>query len=141
MTPMTITEIKQLDPEVFGVITRLWLDTGITNPARKDDLESVQYNLDHTGLILLAWDGEEAVGTVWLCHDYRRLYIHHMAVSPARQNQGIGRLLLQRSLEIATELGYQAKLEVHEENPAAIHLYSSLGFTALNGYTVMIKRQ
>lgn len=138
---MTILELKRLDKSSFEQVSRLWLDTGISNPARKDDLESVQYNLDHTGLILLAMDGEEAVGTVWLCHDYRRLYIHHMAVSPTRQNQGIGRLLLQRSVEIATELGYQAKLEVHEDNPAAIHLYSSLGFTALDGYTVMIKRQ
>lgn len=138
---MTILELKRLDKSSFEQVSRLWLDTGISNPARKDDLESVQYNLDHTGLILLAMDGEEAVGTVWLCHDYRRLYIHHMAVAPTRQNQGIGRLLLQRSVEIATELGYQAKLEVHEDNPAAIHLYSSLGFTALDGYTVMIRRK
>lgn len=138
---MTILELKRLDKSSFEQVSRLWLDTGISNPARKDDLESVQYNLDHTGLILLAMDGEEAVGTVWLCHDYRRLYIHHMAVAPTRQNQGIGRLLLKRSVEIATELGYQAKLEVHEDNPAAIHLYSSLGFTALDGYTVMIRRK
>ncbi len=137
---MTIKEIKLLDPASFEEITRLWLETGITNPARKDDLDSVQHNLDHTGMILLALDGSEAVGTVWLCHDYRRLYIHHMAVSPARQNQCIGRLLLARSLEIAAELGYQAKLEVHKDNSAARHLYSSMGFTALDGYTVMIKR-
>lgn len=138
---MTIEQIKKLDAQNFAAITSLWLETGITNPARKDDIESVQHSLDHTGVILLAFVDGMAVGTVWLNHDYRRLYIHHMAVKPSHQNQGIGRALLRESLAICRELGYQAKLEVHRDNPAARHLYASLGFTDLDGYITMIKRE
>ena len=138
---MKIIEIRKLDRELFARISELWLRTGISNPARKDDFDSVQDNLDHTGMILLAKEEERIVGTVWLNHDFRRLYIHHMAVEPELQNRGIGRALLSRSLELARELGYQAKLEVHRSNPAAIHLYSSMGFTPLEGYITMIKRE
>ncbi|MDI9523931.1 MAG: N-acetyltransferase [Candidatus Cloacimonadota bacterium] len=67
--------------------------------------------------------------------------MHHMAVSPEFQNRGIGRALLEEALSIARDNGWQAKLEVHVENAAARHLYSSYGFTDLEGYIVMIRRE
>jgi len=91
--------------------------------------------------MLLAWLDGILVGTAWLSHDFRRLYIHHMAVSPEFQNRGIGRALLEEALSIARDNGWQAKLEVHVENAAARHLYSSYGFTDLEGYIVMIRRE
>lgn len=79
-------------------------------------------------------------GTIWLTNDYRRLYIHHMAVLPEFQNQGIGRYLLQKAIEIADNQGLQAKLEVHSDNATALNLYRSMGFLELDGYLVMIWR-
>ena len=136
----TITRARALDEPLFESITRIWVNTGISNPARMDDLASVRYNLDNGGIMLLAWEDEKLVGTALLSHDFRRLYIHHMAVEPALQNRGIGRLLLQEALQIAREKGFQPKLEVHRDNPAARHLYHSCGFTDLDGYITMIRR-
>jgi ribosomal protein S18 acetylase RimI-like enzyme len=82
----------------------------------------------------------QPVGTVWLTHDFRRLYIHHMAVHPLHQNQGYGHLLMQAAVNYACELKLQAKLEVHPENLPANHLYSQYGFEALDGYRIMIRR-
>ncbi len=137
---INLQRIASLNDKLFTEIRQLWLETGISNPQRNDSFEAVQFSLQHTGLILMAYDEAKAVGTVWLNHDYRRLYIHHMAVSPTRQNQGIGSLLMQEAITVAKELGYQAKLEVHSHNPAALHLYKKFGFTELEGYLTLIRR-
>jgi ribosomal protein S18 acetylase RimI-like enzyme len=135
-----ITRTQKLNSELFANITRIWRETGISNPARADSFEAVQYNLDHGGIMLLAHAGNILVGTAWLSHDFRRLYIHHMAVLQEFQNRGIGRALLEEAIGIAREQGWQAKLEVHTDNDAARRLYASCGFTDLEGYITMIRR-
>ncbi|MBW6514149.1 MAG: GNAT family N-acetyltransferase [Candidatus Syntrophosphaera sp.] len=137
---LDIRRSQQLDRQLFADITAIWLETGISNPARADDFDSVQYNLDNGGIMLLASLDGVLAGTAWLSHDFRRIYIHHMAVARAQQNKGIGRRLLMEALEIAREQGWQAKLEVHADNAAARHLYASCGFTDLEGYITMILR-
>lgn len=137
---ISVSRIERLSESVYHQAMQLWLETGISNTQRNDSFEAVSFSLEHTGTLIMAYDGPEAVGTAWVNHDFRRLYIHHMAVSPARQNKGIGALLMQECVAIARELGYQAKLEVHQDNPAARHLYKKFGFTELEGYLTYIKR-
>jgi ribosomal protein S18 acetylase RimI-like enzyme len=135
-----VVRITQLTETLYDEAMQLWLETGISNPQRNDSFEAVSFSLQKTGTLIMAYEGSEAIGTAWLNHDFRRLYIHHMAVKPNRQNQGIGSLLMQEAIEVARELGYQAKLEVHRDNPAAMHLYKKFGFTELEGYLTLIKR-
>jgi len=137
---ITIQRITRLTVETYAQAMQLWLDTGISSPQRNDSFAAVEFSLQHTGLILLAYEDAIPVGTAWLNHDFRRLYIHHMAVLPSSQNRGIGSLLMQEAVKVARELGYQAKLEVHRDNPAARHLYEKFGFTELEGYLTLIKR-
>lgn len=138
---MTITRYAQLSQELYTQIISLWEKTNITNPARADSYEAIEHSLQHTGTMIVALEGDEVIGTLWVNHDFRRLYLHHMAVNPELQNQGIGRALLSEALRIAKSTGYQAKLEVHQDNASARHLYSSLGFKELEGYITMIKRE
>ena len=137
---LTIKRIKQLNNNLYQKISDLWIETGISNPERKDSLETLQKNLQYTGTLIFAEEDEDLVGIVWLTHDYRRLYIHHMAVKPNKQNQGIGSKLMEECVAIAKEYGYQPKLEVNIDNPAAWHLYEKFGFKELSGYRVLIKR-
>ena len=138
---ISIQSTKSLSIELYRQIMEVWQETGVTNPARADSIEVIQHSLDHTGTILYCTVTDKVVGVVWVNHDFRRLYIHHMAVKPDYQNRGIGKALLSEALKIAKATGYQAKLEVHRDNPAARHLYSSLGFKDLEGYILMIKRE
>ncbi len=135
-----LTVYDRLDAGQFREVAALWEAASIANPARGDDLQSVNRTLEHSGRVILARSGELAAGTLWLTHDFRRLYIHHMAVHPDFQNRGCGRLLLERALAIASELKLQAKLEVHRDNASARALYASVGFELLAGYETMIKR-
>ena len=129
-----------MNENLYSEIISIWDKTGISNPERADSFDSIQRTLEHGGILLLAYMDAILVGTIWLTNDYRRLYLHHMAVLPEFQKQGIGRSLLQEAIQIADKQGLQAKLEVHSDNAAALNLYRSMGFKVLDGYLVMIRR-
>lgn len=55
--------------------------------------------------------------------------IANVAVHPDYRGQGIARMLTERALRHTAERGASASwLEVRDDNPAAIHIYRSLGF-------------
>ena len=129
-----------MNENLYAEIISIWDKTGISNPERADSFDSIQRTLEHGGILLLAYMDAILVGTIWLTNDYRRLYLHHMAVLPEFQKQGIGRSLLKEAIQIADKQGLQPKLEVHSDNAAALNLYRSMGFKVLDGYLVMIRR-
>ncbi len=137
---LRIYRLQEIDAEQYREVSQLWLETGVGNPARGDSIQVVKATLAQGAVILIARMGRDAVGTLWITHDYRRAYIHHMAVKPEFQNLGIGRKLMKEAKLIASELGLQSKLEVHTDNPAAKKIYSEAGFIVLEGYLTMIKR-
>lgn len=137
---LSITRSHSINEALYQQLLALWDATGISNPARSDSLAAIAHSLEHTGTLILAHEDGELIGSIWLTHDYRRLYLHHMAVAPTLQNRGIGSKMLQEALQLATELGYQAKLEVHATNHPAMHLYKKHGFNELKGYLTCIKR-
>ena len=139
---LQVLRCNRIETELYQELTALWDSAGISNPARADSLEAIRVTLDHGGCLILARDVTAGLcGSAWLTHDYRRVYVHHMAVLPSLQNSGIGTAILREALLIADEMGYQAKLEVLAQNPAARHLYASHGFTDLDGYITMIRRK
>lgn len=85
-------------------------------------------------------DAESIIGTAWITSDHRRLHLHHMGVDSRHQNQGLGTQLLHRCLEWSREKGLQLKIEVHVDNPKAIHIYEKAGFERLGDYDVYIVR-
>lgn len=138
---LSIKRCRNIDTGLYNELLKLWNATGISNPARSDSLVSIQHSLENNGCLILAYEDQALCGTAWLTHDFRRLYVHHMAVLPEKQDRGIGRKILQEALQISSELGYQAKLEVHHRNARALHLYREFGFAELEGYLSMIRRQ
>lgn len=127
--------------DLFKKIEDLWIITGISNPARGDDYQVVARSLNAEGKIFTAWIDESLIGSCWLTSDTRRLYLHHMAVLKEYQNQKVGHLLMESAIRYARKLGLQMKLEVHESNVNAIHLYRKFGFEELSQYHSMIKRK
>ncbi len=131
---------SEFNQNIFSQIIQLWKITGVGNPARGDNFTSIKKSLDHGGKIFTLLNNQKVIGTCWLTHDFRRSYIHHMAIHPDYQNAGHGRKILELALEYSQELGLQAKLEVHKNNPHAQNLYKKQGFKLLDGYEVYIKR-
>ena len=76
------------------------------------------------------------LGNVTLIHfkrnQQRYYFIANVSVHPDFRGRGIARQLTARSLQHVKEKGGKSVfLQVREDNPAAIHLYQSLGFTEI----------
>ena len=87
------------------------------------------------GLVLLAFDREEAVGLTICLFGFSSfaarptLNVHDLAVVEKRRGQGIGRALLTEAEHHARERGcVKMTLEVREPNKNARGLYASFGF-------------
>jgi ribosomal protein S18 acetylase RimI-like enzyme len=123
-------------------VADIWERTGISTPGRGDTAEVIENTLRRNGrlLVLVEKDKDLVVGTSWLTNDGRRVYLHHFAVDPGYQGQGLSKPLLRASLKIAREIGLQVKLEVHRDNHKALDLYRNAGFQRLGDYDVLIIR-
>ena len=106
-------------------------DAEVENPLKKYDLNK--------GAIILAYHENEVCGCIALqsladkeegvC-EMKRLYVR-----PAFRKLGIGRLLVDKILEVAREKGYKKmKLDTLKKLEAAIDLYKTYGFTTTQPY-------
>jgi putative acetyltransferase len=83
------------------------------------------------GRVLFAIDADgHAVGTVALKHEGEGVYeLTKMAVEPAQQGRGIGRLLMRGALDAYHALqGRELFLESNSKLTTALALYESVGF-------------
>ena len=83
------------------------------------------------GHVLFAIDDDDrAIGTVALKHEGQGFYeLTKMAVEPALRGSGVGRLLMQRALDVFRELdGRELFLESSSLLAPALKLYESVGF-------------
>jgi len=128
--------------EDWPAVQELWAATGLGGAQRGDDAQVIATTLARGGrfLVLEERPGGGILGAAWLTNDGRRLYLHHFGISPARQGQGLGRILLAEVLAAARPIGLQLKLEVHRDNLRAQDLYLRNGFARLGDYETLIIR-
>ncbi|MCB0833581.1 MAG: GNAT family N-acetyltransferase [Bacteroidetes bacterium] len=86
--------------------------------------------VDRGGQVFFAMDGSQPVGTVAAIRDSAGRYeLAKMAVDPAHQGRGIGKLLGQAVVDFALSQGAKVLfLETSSTLPNAIRLYERLGF-------------
>jgi [ribosomal protein S18]-alanine N-acetyltransferase len=126
----------------FKEINQLWKDTGMGGSARGDQEETIELTLRSGGRLFILENclTKEIIGTSWLTHDQRRIYMHHFGIKPEYQGKGFARMLLKSSIDFAKKSGMQIKLEVHRDNLKAIQMYKKSGFNYLGDYKVYIIR-
>ena len=88
------------------------------------------------GRVFVAEDGSDLVGSAQLHPNYgpaSRIANASFIVDPDRSGQGIGRAIVNHTLDAARSAGYRAMVfnAVVETNLNAIHLYETLGFAIL----------
>ncbi|OQY37685.1 MAG: hypothetical protein B6226_04905, partial [Candidatus Cloacimonetes bacterium 4572_65] len=129
-----LTINTNFNKKIYSDIVQIWEDTGVANSERGDTFSLIQKTLKHGGKIFTLCLKERIIGTAWVTHDFRRSFIHHVAIDPNYQNSGYGKTLIEHVLEYCSSLGYQIKLEVHHENRQAQHIYKDFGFTELGHF-------
>lgn len=130
--------IRDYRPEDFPLVEDLWKETGIYTTERGDTAEIINRCNQSGGKFIIVEEKPSGLvaGTSWITWDGRRLFLHHFAIRPDLQGKGLGRALALKSLEFAREKNAPMKLEVHQSNHTAIHLYRSLGFEVFEHYDI-----
>ena len=134
--------IRDYQQEDFNQIAELWLLTGLGNPERGDNAETIKRTLEYRGklLVMVSNPARQIIGTSWMTCDGRRILLHHFGILPDFQGKGLSKILLKESMLFVKKTGMQVKLEVHSSNIKAINLYNKFGFKMLKEYCIFIIR-
>lgn len=124
----------------YPAVLKVWKETGMGGAERGDDEAVIQRTIESGGKLIVLLLGKAIIGTSWLTVDGRRIYLHHFGILPQWQGRGWSHILLRDSLEWARAQNMQIKLEVHQDNSAAVNLYRKSGFKYLGDYDVYIVR-
>ncbi len=120
------------DADAFRRLNAEWIAAYFELEAedRRQLDDPVAAYIEPGGQILIAEQGGEQVGCVALAPDGSGAYeLSKMAVSPALRGRGIGRLLLEATIEHARSLGATSLfLGSNAKLASAVHLYEELGF-------------
>ncbi|HZY25442.1 MAG TPA: GNAT family N-acetyltransferase [Bacteroidales bacterium] len=134
--------IRDYIEDDYNQISELWSLTGLGNPERGDNAETIKRTLALGGklLVIVSKTSGKIIGTSWMTCDGRRILLHHFGILPDFQQKGLSKVLLKESLKVVKNTGMQVKLEVHSSNLRAINLYNKFGFKLLKDYCIYIIR-
>ena len=117
-----------------SAVTALWKECGLTVPYN-DPAADFRFALGKFNSDILVT--EDLVGAVMVGHDGHRGWLYYLAVAPARQRQGVGRMLVTAAEQWLAERGVpKVHLMVRETNMAVAAFYQRLGFDLMPRITM-----
>lgn len=134
-------ETREFAMEDYDAVAELWNRVEGLEIAEGDAREDVaQYILRNPGLSRVATDGSAIIGVALCSHDGRRGHIYHLAVDPAYQGRGLGKRLVDESLEGLRRAGLKrAIIMVADNNPRGREFWKRCGWEDIPGAISMGK--
>jgi putative acetyltransferase len=134
MPEITIRLFNQSDADAFRELNEAWISK-FFRLEEQDHIQLAQPDniLRDGGQIVMAVAGEERIGCCALVFMKPGVFeVAKMAVSESYQGRGLGRKILEFTIEQAKALGaHTLELATNSKLGNAIHLYESLGFRHL----------
>jgi N-acetylglutamate synthase-like GNAT family acetyltransferase len=123
---------------VWTLIAGVLRSYGITPDLATTDLDLADIEANYwkrKGAFFVLLDGEEVIGTVALHHETAAVCeLCRMYLAPQYRGKGLGRRLLEHSLQQARESGFgEVRLKTASVLVEAISLYKRAGFTPVEG--------
>lgn len=132
-------EIRKLSIEDYEKIYALWLScAGMGLNDLDDSKEGIaKFLVRNPETCFVALDNSGTVtGVILAGNDGRRGYIYHTAVHPGYRKQGIGRSLVQHTMDALEACGiHKVALVVFERNETGNAFWEKIGFTVRNDLT------
>ena len=131
--------IRKMQIADYEQALALWERTpgmGISAADEKDEIQ--KFLKKNSSLCYAAFAEDVLVGTILCGEDGRRGYLYHLAVDVNYQKSGIGKSLVQKSLQALQELGIQkCHLFVIADNTSGISFWEHTGWEVRNDIEVM----
>jgi len=131
--------IRKMQTADYEQALALWQRTPGMGISAADEKDAIQKFLKKNSSLCYAAFVENAlVGTILCGEDGRRGYLYHLAVDVNYQKSGIGKSLVQKSLQALQELGIQkCHLFVIADNTSGISFWEHTGWEVRNDIEVM----
>lgn len=124
---MLIRAFEQADEEA---VVALWQQCDLVRPWNDPHLDIQRKLAIHPELFLVAASESGIIGSVMCGYEGHRGWVNYLAVSPAHQNMGLGRRLMQSAESTLEALGCpKLNIQVRETNEAVLAFYKKLGYT------------
>lgn len=122
--------IRQFSREDIPQAIELWSHSRYVGLGDSDSPQKLTQFLERNpGFSFVAIDHDQLVATILCGHDGRRGYIHHLAVATSHRRAGLGRMLLQRSLNRLKEASIlKCHAFVFQDNPFGELFWHSIGW-------------
>lgn len=126
-------ELKNMTINDYEDVHTLWMSCvgmGLNNldDSREGILKFLDRNPD---TCFVAEDGGKLVGVIMAGNDGRRGYIYHTAVHPEHRKQGVGKRLVDRTMDALKQCGiHKVALVVFERNEGGNQFWENMGFTS-----------
>jgi ribosomal protein S18 acetylase RimI-like enzyme len=119
----------------YDAAVEIWQRVEGVEVAEGDDRKGVAAFLARNpGLSRVAIDGPAILGVALCGHDGRRGHIYHLAVDPAYQGRGLGKLLLNECLDGLRRGGLErAVILVASDNPRGREFWKRCGWEEIPG--------
>lgn len=123
--------VHELEIKDYDTMYDLWCRTPGMGLSDADSRENIEKFLQrNAGLSFICYDADRMVGTVLCGHDGRRGYLYHVTVDMEYRGRGIGRTLVEKSLEQLKAQGIdKCHLFVFADNTIGNAFWTSSGWT------------
>lgn len=116
-----------IDADLEAVVT-LWERCDLTRPWNDPVRDLMTARASNDAVVLCGFDGTELIASVMVGFDGHRGWVYYLAVDPARQRQGLGRVMMEAAEAWLVDQGApKLQLMVRETNNVAIGFYERLG--------------
>ena len=123
---LAITEIE--DADVAAVVS-LWERCALTRPWNDPASDIALARRGENSTILLGREDERVVASAMVGHDGHRGWVYYVAVDPAQQKKGFGRVIMAAAENWLRQTGIEkVQLLVRPENTAVRAFYESIGY-------------
>lgn len=132
-------QICRMSMDDYDEVYALWRSSEGIGLSSADSREGIARFLERNpGLAFVARDAAGLAGAVMVGDDGRRGYLYHLAVSPTRRRQGIGRALVERCLEALRQRGIEkCHIFVYGENREGRAFWEEAGYETRNDLIIM----
>ena len=132
--------VREFDEQDRVAVIELWRVCGLLRSWNDPNLDIDRNLAVRDAMLFVAALGRDVVGSVMAGYDGHRGWVNYLAVDPAQQGDGIGRVLIESAERHLHDLGCpKINLQIRVGNPGAVEFYEHLGF-AIDDVVSMGKR-
>ncbi|MGO4281925.1 Ribosomal protein S18 acetylase RimI [Cupriavidus sp. OV038] len=122
-------QIRPYRPADESTVVALWQACGLTRPWNDPHRDIARKLTEQPELFLVGEVDAHVVATAMIGFDGHRGWVYYLAVAPACQGRGYGRMLMARAEALLIERGCpKINLQVREGNDAVMAFYAKLGY-------------